>query len=293
LPSRHPVLPLCLALGAVASAPARGAADDDTPTRFERIGQAFRSVPDDLGGIARYPVDHWRETRNGLLLVGALVAADKPLTRYWQDHIETSLDGFQLPRSPLHSITNGHAAGEDGWLLAGVGATYLYGFALDDGKAQETGIRATKAVTYSYVVSQLLLKSLTGRRRPLDSLSDGQPDGIRTRNPYDFGHVHAPQWNSDARDSSMPSFHFTMFFSVATVYSRMNDDAWWPYGLAAVGLASNVRGHHHWVSDMVAGALVGTAIGRVVTQSAVDDERLAITPFVEPGGTGIRVSYRF
>jgi hypothetical protein len=92
----------------------------------------------------------------------------------------------------------------------------------------------------------------------------------------------------------MPSFHFTMFFAVATVYSEAHGGALWPYGVAALGLASNVRGHHHWVSDMAAGALVGTAIGRVVTDGRFDGSgRLTVTPTLPSGALGIGVRYAF
>jgi membrane-associated phospholipid phosphatase len=92
----------------------------------------------------------------------------------------------------------------------------------------------------------------------------------------------------------MPSYHFTLFFAVAGVYSQAYGHAWWPYGLAALGLASNVRGHHHWVSDMTAGALVGTAISQVVTHNRFDPSgHLQWAPqFIGDGG-GLSVRYTF
>ena len=92
----------------------------------------------------------------------------------------------------------------------------------------------------------------------------------------------------------MPSFHFTLFFAVASVYSNAYDDALWPYGLAAVGLASNIRGHNHWVSDMIAGALIGTAIGNVLTAERFDDDgRLQLAPFMDSQGAGLVLSLDF
>jgi len=264
------------------------------PDRLEIFEDGITSVPRDLKGLVRFPVDHWTETRNSLLAIGALIALDKPLTRAWQDHVETSLDGFHLPKSPLNALYHGKLGVEDGWLLTGIGATYLAGFVTNDAKAEETGVLAVKAAAYSVVVSQLVLKSLTGRLRPVESLSTESSGNGLTTNPWDFGHLHAPHLGSGGVGSSMPSYHFTLFFSVATVYSEAYGHAWWPYGLAAVGLASNIKGHHHWVSDMTAGSLIGTGIGRVVSEGRFDGNgRLKISPAFVSGGAGLNLTYAF
>jgi len=264
------------------------------PDRLEILEDGITSVPRDLKRLVRFPVDRWTETRNSLLAIGALIALDKPLTRAWQDHVETSLDGFHLPKSPLNALYHGKLGVEDGWLLTGIGATYLAGFVTNDAKAEETGVLAVKAAAYSVVVSQLVLKSLTGRVRPVDSLSTESSENGRTTDPWDFGHVHAPYLGSGGGGTSMPSYHFTLFFSVATVYSEAYGHAWWPYGLAAVGLASNIKGHHHWVSDMTAGSLVGIGIGRVVSDGRLDGEgRLKLAPYVGKDGSGMALRYRF
>ena len=57
--------------------------------------------------------------------------------------------------------------------------------------------------------------------------------------------------------TSFPSFHYTAYFSVARVYSGVYDNSWVPYVVAGALLASNIRSHNHWVSDMAAGALIG------------------------------------
>ncbi len=264
------------------------------PGRLRIVEAQVGSVPSDLKALLRFPVEHWSETRMGLLAVGGLILLDKPLTTAWQDHVQTTLDGFRLPRSPLNALGVHNIGVEDGWLLTGIGATYLVGVFTDDPKAQETGILAVKAAAYSVLVSQLVLKSLIGRGRPVDSLSTQVSGGGMTTNPFDFGHVHAPHLGSGGTSSALPSYHCTLFFSVATVYSRAHDDALWPYGLAAIGLASNIRGHHHWVSDMTAGALIGTAIGRVVTRNHVDGQgKWAVSPYVDADSRGLQLSYRF
>jgi len=65
----------------------------------------------------------------------------------------------------------------------------------------------------------------------------------------------------------MPSFHFTMYFSVARVYARSYDNYWLPYMVMGGMLGSDIKGHMHWVSDMVAGGLLGTYIGNRIVDS--------------------------
>ena len=161
---------LLLAASASATSSDGHEISDASPQHLDLINEAIVSVPDDFRSLFRFPIEHWSETRAGLLAVGALVLLDKPLTKAWQDHVEPSLDGFRLPKSPVNSFLHGVSA-EDGWLITGVGLTTLWGLTASDTKAAETGILATKAAVYSVVTSQLLFKSLFGRRRPVDSLS--------------------------------------------------------------------------------------------------------------------------
>jgi len=57
------------------------------PDRLEILEDGITSVPRDLKGLVRFPVDHWAETRNSLLAIGVMIALDKPLTRAWQERI--------------------------------------------------------------------------------------------------------------------------------------------------------------------------------------------------------------
>jgi hypothetical protein len=92
----------------------------------------------------------------------------------------------------------------------------------------------------------------------------------------------------------MPSFHFTMFFSVARVYARSYDNYWLPYVVAAGMLGSDITGHRHWVSDMVAGALLGTFIGNRVYDSHMKRKNTSgplsnwdVYPFAVADGMGV------
>jgi hypothetical protein len=270
-------------------------AEDQQPSRGSILSGMVKTVPDDLCNIVSYPFENPGETAVFLAVVGSLVLFDKPITRFYQDHVEPALDGFSLPDSPLAKTqdpVNGGEYGDDGWPLCIYGGTYLGGLLLNDAKAQKTGLLAAKAAGYSLVVSQLFLKSVTGRNRPVPSLSNDEPTDPYTDDPYDFGHFHGPVLRSTSEGTSMPSYHFTMAFAIAKVYQRAYDTYWLPYSCAAIFLASNIRGHHHWVSDMVAGSLIGTMIGDQVCDSWFDDSTL-LEPVIGPDDVGLRLTLRF
>ena len=92
----------------------------------------------------------------------------------------------------------------------------------------------------------------------------------------------------------MPSFHLTMYFSVAKVYQEMYDNYWLPYGVLALIFASNIKGHHHWVGDMVAGGIIGTMIGSQVVSNYRNRYLKKQSDFtISPTGKGVSFQYRF
>ena len=122
---------------------------------------------------------------------------------------------------------------------------------------------------YSFVTTQVVLKSVTSRLRPCKDLSVADcSDATFTNNPLDFGSYHGVSLSPDGFGTAMPSFHFTNCFAVARVYSGVYDDRRVPCGIASLLSVSNTRGHKHWVSDMAAGALIGVAIGSAVLRNS-------------------------
>ena len=116
-----------------------------------------------------------------------------------------------------------------------------------------------------------------------------------TTNPLDFGNYHGVDLLSDAYGTAMPSFHTTLYFSVARVYAGVYDNYWVPYSVAGVLFASNIKGHRHWVSDMVAAAFIGTVIGEVVLDGYYGSQAqsISITPLVSSEEVGMYFSKSF
>lgn len=258
--------------------------------------QAVERIPTELRQIARYPVDQPEDFAAYALTVGGLVLADKPLTRAYQQKIEAPLVNFSLPAAPK-IFPQAISAGPDGWLLLGMGSTLLGGVIADDERAVQTGWAAIKATAYAVLLTQGVLKSVTGRNRPNPQLGQTPASAPYTDNPFDWGHVHAPLMDRDPRATSFPSFHFTAYFAVAKVYQEAYDNVWLPYGLMTLGLASNIKSHHHWVSDMTAGALVGTLIGQSVrvasgSTHSTHSTHARLEPLITPSGVGVALVIR-
>lgn len=295
-PTRRLLCLLCLCLGL---GPALARAEQPLPlTSATSIwGEALRTVDDDARAILTAPFKDGRRTGLVLAGIGALVLLDEPLTRTYQNTVEKAFDGFALPELPWEdSLGPLGLASEDVWMLSGMAIGYGYGVLAGDERAQRAAILSGKALAYSFVTSQLVLKSLIARKRPCADLDVPDcDDGTFTDNPLDFGNYHGISVAPDAYGTSMPSYHFTQYFAVARVYSGLYGGSWAPYGLAGLLAVSNIRGHRHWVSDMVAGTALGLGIGEIVLRNAEADRagRLTAAPVVTGDGGGVTVGMAF
>lgn len=256
----------------------------------EILGRTFTTIPGDLLAMVRSPFDHPIGTAvvGGSLL--ALVAVDKQTTKAWQ-----RLEPTGAPRGLWDTSVRG--TGADTYMLALIPVNYLGSLAAGSERGQVASLLSFKAAAYSVLVAQIGLKSLTGRRRPNEDLSSGQP-ALRpfTDDPWDWGHSHEPHFNPKSDATSFPSFHATLWSSVAEVVRQVYDLPWVvPYGVAAVCFTTAGK-HNHWVSDIVAGSLLGMGIGRVVVRefrgkgAAFRSGGLtgSVYPFVDPqGGSGL------
>lgn len=70
-------------------------------------------------------------------------------------------------------------------------------------------------------------------------------------------------------DLSFPSGHTAVAFAAATVIDRRYGGVagWLAYAAAAAAGEARLADDHHYLSDVVAGALIGRLIGRLVTKS--------------------------
>lgn len=95
--------------------------------------------------------------------------------------------------------------------------------------------------------TNLALRASMGRARPHDNQ----------------GSSHFTGPGPMASQSGMPSNHVGLAFALATPFAQRYDMPWL-YGLAASTAIGRVHSQEHWVSDTVAGALIGYGLGSLL-----------------------------
>jgi len=123
-------------------------------------------------------------------------------------------------------------------LLGGTGLYATYGLATDRQEVLDTSEDLALSLGATYATVWLLKVAVPEER----------PDG------------------SD--DNSFPSGHAAGSFAVATVLDRQYGGAvgWIAYGTAAFITATRLYGDHHWLKDIVAGAVIGHFYGWLFTR---------------------------
>jgi membrane-associated phospholipid phosphatase len=125
-----------------------------------------------------------------------------------------------------------------------VGAGFFaHGWAAHSEQSTETGYLMYESFVWGTAMCGII-KFAVGRERP-----------YKTSNPLKFEPL--------GRDSSFPSGHTTVAFAAATTLAEQYPH-WYisipAYGIAAATGFSRVAANQHWVSDVVAGAFLGSAI---------------------------------
>lgn len=128
--------------------------------------------------------------------------------------------------------------------------------------ASDTAETAIKAAAFT-VGASFATRFVLGRARP----NDGQGN-----------HSFAGPGSSSFK-SGFPSTHTAAAFALVTPFAQQYDMPWL-YGVAAVTAFGRVHKREHWVSDTVAGAFLGYAIGSMLSdqQMGRNGMRLSVTP---------------
>ena len=182
----------------------------------------------------------WVKAGGAVLILGGLILADQDIDR-----------AAQRQRSPFTNHVSSWTAplgSEYGFAISGgmLGAGLLF----HHENLRDTGREAIEAGFLAFVLDQFVLKRAFGRERIEDS-------GGRT--------VFVPGSNHD----SFPSGHTTEAFAVASVIATRSKG--WPipviaYAAAALVAMDRINTRDHFASDVVAGAFLGTAIGRFIVR---------------------------
>jgi membrane-associated phospholipid phosphatase len=156
--------------------------------------------------------------------------------------------------------------------LAILGGMLAAGLALDDAKLRMTAAEGLAASLVAGGIVTPTLQAMIGRSKP----RDGMP--AHTFDPF-------------GGRRSLPSGHTTQAFAVASVIAAEYDHPLVQtgvYGMAvAVGVSRMYR-RSHFVSDVVGGAIIGTAVGRAVARFGQDRrETMTVIPQLSEDGAGL------
>ena len=108
--------------------------------------------------------------------------------------------------------------------------------------------------------TNLLTRFAIGRARPFEEKGNSSLNGF------------AP----DAVQSGFASNHVAIAFALATPFAQEHKMPWL-YALAASTALGRVQQREHWLSDTVAGAMMGYAIGSLLTDQQHDRSRIRLS----------------
>lgn len=192
----------------------------------------------------------------GVVLASALL--DKPVDRYVGQHADSRVArtwnnfGKNMPIALV--LTSGAAV------------------ALGDSRMQNMGIISLQSVGAALGVSAVG-KYVVSRARPDENRGASARVG-----------------DGESRaNSSFPSGHSSVAFAAVTPFAQ-EYDAPWLYGVAAVSAMGRIAGRKHWVSDTVAGGLIGYATGTLLWKGQRQNTRSQWS--IMPGPKEVSVAWQ-
>ncbi|MDH3321065.1 MAG: YjbH domain-containing protein, partial [Betaproteobacteria bacterium] len=221
-------------------------------------------VADDARAIGRVGSEaDWTDALvlgTGLVLASATL--DKPIERYAARHA----DERWLQRVVRWG---------DALPIAAIGLSGV--FALDESRPRlsEAGVAALEAGALAFAGTEVI-KRAVGRARPDAALGAGEFQGF----------------TSDDRYHSFPSRHAAVMWAAVTPYAREFGMPWL-YGLAAFTSAARAGSREHWVSDTVAGSLLGYWLGSIAWEARRDARLSKNAPHIGVGLNNVTVAWEF
>lgn len=255
----------------------------DSPADPDRFSNLPRLAWDDAGHVitapARWDSPDWLKAGGAVLAIGTAMALDRSTEQEMARHRTASADRLAKAVQNL--------GGAPSVLIAG--GAWLAGVAFKDPEIRATGVDAMATMGIAQLLLAIPLKEITGRSRP------EADKGAHDFHPFDGG-------------QSFPSGHTVQAFALASVIAEHADSPWvscLSYGLAGLVGAARVEQRQHFLSDVVAGGLIGTFVGKTVvcynqsrrgsagSSGAGSKVAMSFTPAIRPGGYDVSLSLRF
>ena len=201
--------------------------------------------------------------------IAATLLVDQKVADFSQEHRSRGLDHFSA--NFLEPFDK-----EYSFML--MGGFLAHGLLTENKKSVSTGLLLLE----SYSLAMLFVripKNLAGRKRP-----DAWPSSAPT------------DWEGPFQGASFPSGHTAASFAVASVIANQyREHKWVPvtaYTIASLVGLSRIYDNKHWLSDVVAGAVIGTVIGNLVSRR-LPNNRLSISPCGNSRFQGVNLAYTF
>lgn len=233
----------------------------------------YKKTASDFAKIFTSPL-HWK--KNDYIKLGTIVAAASTLYIFDEDIYNTvNRNKTTQTRFTTKYILEPIGNYSTYALLASMAG---YGLIYHKERPTSTAILSAESLILASLFVQIP-KRLAGRERPK--------------------HTHplsSKEWNGWGGGSSFWSGHTTAAFSVASVIAEMYDDrptiGFIAYSAATLAGLSRIHDQKHWASDVFMGAVVGTAIGKLVVKS-YRSNKVAFTPIITPENSGLYFSFSF
>jgi hypothetical protein len=223
-----------------------------------------------LTAPARWDGEDWKKAEwSALAVVGTALVIDHP----WRDEMRRHYPNHNNFMTQVERFGSQYA-------VVMVGGFYFAGVISGNENAVQVG---EDSLTASLIASGIItpaIKLVAGRARPRAN------KGVGYFKPF-----------SDT-NASFPSGHTTEAFALASVIANHYYEAWvgyTAYGIA--GLVGIARTYHdaHFASDVLAGGIIGTLVGKSVVN--YNRERragnIALMPDITPGMMGLRLAGNF
>lgn len=227
-----------------------------------------------LGAPLRWSGKDWLALSGVAAGVVALgFALDVPARDKTRSHQTPALDDLTRIVEPFGQ--------EYSWAV--IGAYGIAGFVFHDPEARDIAVDSALATILASGIITPVLKQVIGRARP------NQDQGSTSFHPF-------------SGDQAFPSGHTTQAFAVASVISAHSDQVWVSisaYTLAGLVGFSRIYHDAHWSSDVAAGAVIGTAVGRGVValnrrlRAKHPNLHVAFTPILDEDRRGLELAILF
>jgi membrane-associated phospholipid phosphatase len=238
-------------------------ADDTQPASYPEI--LVDDVKHVLTAPARWQEQEWQNFGLAAFsVIGVAAIADRPIRDEMRRH---------APNNKRFMLEAERFGAE--YSLAVLGGFYLAG---SIGGNDTAAAVAQDGLAASLIASGLVtpaIKFIVGRSRP------NQNAGIAQFHPFSGA-------------SSFPSGHTTQAFALASVVANHYEETWVTCSSYTIaGLVGIARSYHdaHFASDVLAGALIGSMVGKSVVEHnrMLRPGKVVVLPVVSPGSAGVRI----